>query len=63
MFPLRSSLRFSFQALELGSARTESEEKAILVCESGLFLKKGPNFLGRHGPILRLTFYEAFFGF
>ena len=22
--------------------------------------KKGPNFLGRHGPILRLTFSESF---
>ena len=33
---------------------------AILVCESGLFLQKGPNFLGRHGPILRLTFMKHF---
>ena len=39
MFVLRNGLRFLFRSLV--TAQTESEEKAILVIESGLFLILG----------------------
>ena len=54
MFEFRSGLRFSFQALEGGSDRNESEEKVIVVNLQVPRVTRGPpgmstRFLGPRG--------------